>query len=149
MSKGVLAKGGTLRDWLLAWAAHFREQAAGRGGGEDRQARLTDARIRESEAKARKAEVETAKDLGLLVEVADLEPLLADWAARAVQAVESAGGRIENTIEAEFKVKLEPHHVWEPLRSALRDIAANPLDDAGDADAGGRTLSAPRTGTYG
>ena len=127
VSRGVLRKGDTLRRWLLLWAEHIREQAAGRGAGNgDGQEALLMARIRESEAKAHKAEVETAEKLRELVAVRDLEPALRDWAARGTQAVGAALERIVETIESDFRITLEDRHVREPLHAALRDLAAYP-----------------------
>ncbi len=129
--RGVLQDDGTLLEWLRADRRALSAAATGRGDG-DGASELTQARIREANAKAFRTEVETAKDLGLLVPIRDVEPALRNWAARGAQAIDSAAQRIIDGIQSEFGIKLEDRHVREHLRTAQRDIAAY-ADQFGDA----------------
>jgi hypothetical protein len=107
------------------------------------------ARIRESEAKAQKVEVETAETLRELVAIRDLEPALRDWASRGQQAIDAAIGRIVDMIESEFSIELDDRHVREHLHGALRDIAAYPALHGDPTDPRGERMDAARTGTDG
>jgi hypothetical protein len=142
IADGVLRPEATLRQWLIDYCAHIREAAAGRGGGKQAQQALAEARVRESLSKALRNEVETGKELGLLIYASHVEAQLVDWAASGVQSVEAAIDRISDGIASEFNIELEDRHVRDHLRGALRDIAAYPSRAAAAAAAGRERVGA-------
>jgi phage terminase Nu1 subunit (DNA packaging protein) len=149
IGRGVIAKGGTLGTWIKAYIAQLRRVASGRGEGGAAQNDLTLARIRDANAKAFKAEVETSKDLGMLVYRDAVEPALRSWAARGAMALEGAERRIVDGIQSEFGITLEDRHVSDHLHLAQRDIAAYAEEFGADAETDRDGMAAPRTGTDG
>lgn len=149
LKAGRMTRGETLRRWLLEYCDHLRKVAGGHLSSVSTQEALARARIRESEAKAAKAEVETGKELAALVYVADLEPALRDWAAHGAQAIDAAIGRIVDAIESDFSIELEDRHVRHPLHATLRDLAAYPGRADGNARPGRGRVRAARTGADG
>lgn len=149
LKRGVIRKGDTLAVWLRAYLAQLRRVAGRHGDGGPDSNDLTRARIREANAKAFKAEVETGKELGLLVYQHAVEPALRSWAARGAMAIDGAERRIVDTIQSEFGIQLEDRHVRDHLRAAQRDIAAYADELGGDAEASGEGMGPARTGTDG
>lgn len=129
--RGILDPCATAATWLHAYLRHLRATAAGwKTDGS-----LTEAKIREANAKAFKAEVETGKELGLLVYRADVELQLRAWAARGKQSIEAAERRIVDGIESEYGIRLESRHVADHLTDAQREIAAYPSQSDQDPHA--------------
>jgi hypothetical protein len=143
IDRGVLAKGQTMRQWLTAYISNLRSVASGYGeDGEGRGGELTAARVREANAKAHKAEVETARDLGHLVPEVEVSRALRNWAARGALALDAAQRRICDGLRSEFGVALEDRHVAAHLRDAQRNIAAYAQDLGATAEAGGLGVDA-------
>jgi phage terminase Nu1 subunit (DNA packaging protein) len=124
ISRGIISKGQTLREWLSAYLRHLRANAQGRGEDGEEPSELTRARIREANAKAHKAEVETARELGYLVLESDVKRSLSNWAARGSLALNAAERRISEGLRSEFGMVLESRHVSDHIRDAQRSIAA-------------------------
>lgn len=138
--RGVLQDGATAQEWILAYVEQLRAAAAGRGEGEGA---LREARIREANAKAQKAEIESAQALRALVPAADVERQLRGWAARGAQAIDSAERRIVDALQSEYGITIEDRHVRDHLLAAQRDIAAYPRDAGADDDGGGEGVGTP------
>lgn len=145
-SRGVIKPGDTARIWLRSYIDQLRTAASGRS---DATGELTLARIRESNAKAAKAEIEASKELGLLVDATAVELAFREWIARGVQAIDSAEKRITDMIGSEFGIALEDRHVREHLRTARRDLAEYRGDLMRRLGPGGDGLDTQRTGTDG
>ncbi len=77
VEKGVLRPGQTMRQWLLAYCEHLRDQAAGRGG--DDQANLTRARAEEAQMKTANLRLDYNMKLGAVVVAKDAADAIGDW----------------------------------------------------------------------
>ena len=147
IARGALPREATARQWLFAYLERLRSAATGRGG--DAQADLTQARIREANAKALKTEVEIGRELRALVDANGVELALSGWVARGVQAIDGAEQRIVDAIQSEFSIELEERHVREHLHLVRRDLAAYPSELTRDHESSGNEMDAARTGTDG
>lgn len=140
VEKGVLRMGDTLGQWIIQYAAHLREIAAGRGG-ED-QYDLTKQKARQAEADANLKELEYWTRLERFVSVDELEPLLASWAATARSEVENAVERIVNGVESRYGIEIEREIIDAPLNAAFDAIAAYPGVATSGDDKGGEEMGA-------
>lgn len=125
--RGVLPPGGSLRTWIRAYVSHLVGVAKRRGAppAETTAHALVSARIRESEAKAAKVEVEVAKELAALVYVGDLEPAVAEWSGFAAERIELAAAEIAAAVRRDFPdIALDDaRHVLSHLGPVLRELA--------------------------
>jgi hypothetical protein len=133
-----------MRQWLDAYLRHLRavasgygEDGEGRGGGE-----LTVARVREANAKAHNAEVETALKLRHLVPAAEVSQALRNWSARGTLTINAAQRRICDGLRSEFGIALEDRHVAAHMRDAQRNIGAYAADLSAIAEGGGLGVDA-------
>ena len=98
LDKGALHAGETLREWLLRYCNHLRDQAAGRGGSQ--QESLAAAKTEEAQVKTALNRLEYQKKLGVLVVADDVGYALNDWAGYAnreyLSGVERGVGLIKN-----------------------------------------------------
>jgi hypothetical protein len=133
VTKGVIPKAGSYREWLLAYTDALRTTASGR----EEEARLTSARIREADASAALKELNFHKQAETLVEVSAIEPLLISWAARALSAVQAAEAKIIEGLESKHGLSIDVDLISGPLRSALKTIADHPAGIESDDDEGG------------
>jgi hypothetical protein len=133
VTKGVIPKTGSYREWLLAYTGALRTTASGR----EEEARLTSARIREADASAALKELNFHKQAETLVEVAAIEPLLISWAARSRSAVQAAEAKIIEGLESKHGLNIDGDIISGPLRSALKTIADYPAGIESDDDEGG------------
>jgi phage terminase Nu1 subunit (DNA packaging protein) len=84
VSRQVLRPGETARQWLLAYCAHMREQAAGRGADGE----LAFQRSELARVSRERAEIKLAKERGEYAEVALIEQVLATVGRGIVGALE-------------------------------------------------------------
>lgn len=84
VSRQVLRPGDTARQWLLAYCAHMREQAAGRGADGE----LAFQRSELARVSRERAEIKLAKERGEYAEVALIEQVLATVGRGIVGALE-------------------------------------------------------------
>ncbi|ODC01189.1 hypothetical protein A3197_01515 [Candidatus Thiodiazotropha endoloripes] len=133
VTKGLIPKTGSYREWLLAYTKALRATASGR----EEEARLTSARIREADASAALKELNFHKQAESLVEVAAIEPLLISWAARSRSAVQAAEAKIIEGLESKHGLNIDGDLISGPLRSALKTIADYPTGIESDVDEGG------------
>lgn len=84
VSRQVLRPGDTARQWLLAYCAHVREQAAGRGADGE----LAFQRSELARVSRERAEIKLAKERGEYAEVALIEQVLATVGRGIVGALE-------------------------------------------------------------
>ncbi|MDX9975360.1 MAG: hypothetical protein RBU21_20405 [FCB group bacterium] len=129
---GVNHRSSTLDEVRVAYIRYLRELAAGRGG-ED-QYDLTKQKARQAEADARLKELDYWERVGVLVNVEELEPLLAGFAALGRAEFENALEKIVAAIESKHGVEIEEALIAGPRDDAYRAIAAYPSvlgDDAG------------------
>jgi hypothetical protein len=133
VTKGVIPKTGSYREWLLAYTGALRTTASGR----EEEACLTSARIREANASAALKELNFHKQAETLVDVAAIEPLLISWAARSRSAVQAAEAKIIEGLESKHGLNIDGDIISGPLRSALKTIADYPAGIESDDDEGG------------
>lgn len=119
----------------LAYIRDLREKAAGRGG--DEHAALTKARTEQALADARMKQLTYHRELGQLVPVSELEPVLAGWAATARSEVQFAVEKLIAAIQSQHGIEIEQQHVDDTIQPALRAIGSYPASVAPDADEGG------------
>lgn len=122
--RNVLEKGCTIDKARKDYLEHLRSVAAGRGG--DAQFRLTEQRARQAEADAQLKELQYWREVGALVAVDELEPLLSGWATSARAEVENAVDRAITGIESEHGIKVDRAKVEELMGSAFNAIADFP-----------------------
>ncbi len=122
LGKGILPKGGTYRDWLLAYCERLRKEASGRGA--DNQELLTQARIDESRENALSKRLDRYEKTGLLVALPHVKAVLSAWAQQVRMNVENAGEKIFDRISAEHDLTLNDELIREPLRVALRNASS-------------------------
>jgi phage terminase Nu1 subunit (DNA packaging protein) len=84
VARQVLRPGDTARQWLLAYCAHMREQAAGRGADGE----LAFQRSELARVSRERAEIKLAKERGEYAEVALIEQVLATVGRGIVGALE-------------------------------------------------------------
>lgn len=141
-----LSRTATNGELLEAIFSRLSDEAAGRGG--EAQQELTQARIRESLAKAQSSEISNLQSLGALVAVEDIEPLLEQWATVARAEVANALNKIIADIEGEHDIEIDQDVLNGHINSAYRiigdypgrDPASDQADTAGDAEPGGEEV---------
>ena len=143
--KGLYPPGCSLDQARLAYIAHLREIAAGRGGP-DAQARLTEQRAAQAEADTKLKELEFFKRVGALVPVEETESALCGWAATARSEVENSVDRMIHDVESRHGVTVDRDQVEDILKHAYKAIADYPrirglAEDAGNADGGNPTTT--------
>ncbi|TQV85203.1 hypothetical protein FKG94_03160 [Exilibacterium tricleocarpae] len=119
--KGVLAEGGTYREWLLAYVERLRTEAAGRDQGD----RLSSARIRETEMSANLKEIEYMDRMKLVVWREDIAPLLENLCLSIQSQVMNAKDKIIEAIESKHALTLDDDSVDKHLRAALDAVAGS------------------------
>lgn len=134
VSRGVIAAGGTYAEWLLAYSAHMREQAAGRGG--DDQGNLTKQRARQASADADLKELDYLERVQELIAVKDFEPQLAAWAVAIRSEFENAVARIVALIESKHGIEIDNAAVDDIVCAALDAASAYPRVGREDAAQG-------------
>ena len=117
-SKGVLIEGGTYADWLIAYLERLRTEAAGR----EQDQRLADVRIRETEMSANLKELEYLKQLGKIILVDDISPLLNSFCSAVQFNVMAAQERIIEAIESKHSITVDDDDIGKPLRTALESV---------------------------
>lgn len=117
-AKGVLPDGGTYGDWLIAYLDRLRSEAAGR----EQDSRLSDVRIRETEMSANLKELEYMKQLGQIILINDLSPLLTAFIGSVQFNVMAAQERIIEAIESKHSITIDDDDIGKPLRAALESV---------------------------
>lgn len=121
VKSGVLAKDGTVAEWLYSYCSHLRTEAAGRSGKAQEQ--LTQARIEESRENALEKKQRRLLAAGSLVEVADIQQLVLELPIAVRTQMLQAAEKIHEEIQAKYSITLEDADVYQPIRSALRHVA--------------------------
>lgn len=117
-----LQKGGTYRQWLLAYCLALREQASNHVGANDDELRA--ATIREKNASAAKKEVEIQLLVGELVRASEVKAKLNLVMQHMIATLDAADLKIAQQIELEHDIQVQPELIQKHLRNALSEIAA-------------------------
>lgn len=117
-AKGVLTDGGTFYEWHTAYLERLQSVAAGR----EQDNRLSDVRIRETEMSANLKELEYMKQLGQIILVNDLSPLLSAFIGSVQFNVMAAQERIIEAIESKHSITIDDDDIGKPLRTALESV---------------------------
>ncbi len=104
LDKGAIHAGETLREWLLQYCNHLRDQAAGRGGSQ--QESLASAKTEEAEVKTALNRLTYQERLGTLILGDDVGYALSDWAGYANREFRSGTEKIVELIENEHSVSV-------------------------------------------
>ncbi|HYE41167.1 MAG TPA: hypothetical protein VEB23_14615 [Ramlibacter sp.] len=94
MARGVLGRGQMAKTWLLAYTAHLREQAAGRGADGE----LAANRAKESATRNELLQIRLKKARGQYAEVALLEQALAAIGAQVASHLETLPSMIKTMV---------------------------------------------------
>jgi hypothetical protein len=139
-TKNVLPDDGTFRDWLVSYCDRLRNEAAGR----EQDNRLSDVRIRETEMSANLKELEYLKQLGKIIMVDDLSPLMTAFCSAVQFNVMAAQERIIEAVESKHSITVDDDDIGKPLRAALESVIGGSREliarissgDGGDEAAG-------------
>lgn len=104
-----LQKGQTLRVWLHAYCEQLRNEAAGRGG--DDQASLTRSRIKESDAKTAMTVINYHEKIGTLIQAAEGQKVLVEWAGYAVREFENTFSVLVHEIESKHNLQIDEQKI--------------------------------------
>ena len=141
IEKAGLRAGGTYRQWLVSYCEHFRQLAAGRGAADD-QANAARAKTRESTANAQLKELLFQREVGNLVPVDELEPLLESWAVTARSEMTYAIDKLIAAIQSKHNIEVEQGLIDDTLGAAFTSIAGYPSNLAGITEPGGDEVAA-------
>jgi hypothetical protein len=130
IADGVLSRDGSLRDWIAAYCESLRQEAAGRGG--DDQSSLASARAEQARTDAQLKKLQYHREIGNLVPVEELEPLIANWAATARSEVRYAGEKLLAHIRSAHDIEVGDDLLDEFLTPAFKAIADWPSVQGGD-----------------
>lgn len=122
----------------VAYIRYMRNVAAGRGG--DEQESLVKARTREAQINAQAKELQYFRDVGTLVAVDEIEPVLANWAVLARSEVKNAVEKIIAGIESKHSIEVDQEIIDESLGAAYSAIASYPTNAASNAEPGGEEM---------
>ena len=114
----------TITKIRIAYIRDLREKAAGRGG-EDQEI-LTRARFRDANASAQLKELQFHKEVGDLVPVSEIEPMLESWAVTARSETTHAVEKIIAAIQSQHGIEVEQDLIDEQLGAAFTAIADYP-----------------------
>jgi phage terminase Nu1 subunit (DNA packaging protein) len=141
VNAGVLAEGGTFRDWLLAYCDRLRLEAAGRSGDDNQS--LTRARTREAEASANLKQLQILEKTGALVPAAEVEPRYNAMITAARTELLSLSEKHVQQIKALYGVDVDQAIFDDAIHAALTHLASGLLADLDDHDApGGEEMGA-------
>lgn len=140
VEKAGLRTGGTYRQWLVSYCEHFRQLAAGRGAADD-QANAARAKTRESTANAQLKELQFHKEVGTLVPVEDLEPLLESWVVTARSETTYAVEKLVAAIQSKHNIEVEQVLIDDTLGAAFTSIAGHPRNLGGVAGSGSEEVA--------
>jgi len=130
----------TLDEIRVGYIRYMRDLAGNRGG--DEAGNLARARIRESAANAQLKELQFNRDVGLLVPVQELEPLLTSWASAGRVEILAAFQSFAAGITSQHGIEITQDDINDAASAACRIIADYPRDFVGADDAGGRKVEA-------
>jgi len=105
VNNGLLVPGESLWVWLKKYCERLRNTAAGRGG--ENQESLTLARIEEARVKSANGRLAYLEKLGELVQAADAEAVLVDWASQANQEYSSTIEKLIHEIESTYNIDVD------------------------------------------
>lgn len=141
VKEGVLKPGASLRTWLVDYCEHLREEAAGRGG-ED-QKNLTKARTMDALASAELRQLQIKEKAGELVPVAEIEPLLMAMVTAARTELLALPDKLAAELKALTGAEVDASLIEERIHDALNHLGTSLQDlAAGDDDAGGESVVA-------
>lgn len=106
VSEGKLKAGGTYREWLLSYCKGLRSNAAGWLNDDDMPDPLREARIRETNMKADKLELEICEKAGELVSLEEFIELQVERELAAKTELNTLPAKISAHYEAEHGVTL-------------------------------------------
>jgi len=121
VDKGVLIPGQSLQHWLLQYCERVRNEAAGRGG--DDQKSLTRARTKDAETSAQLKEIQINEKLGVLVNVEDVEPKLIAMVTAARTELLSLPSKLTGEIKALHGIDIDESLIEERIYEALEHLA--------------------------
>jgi hypothetical protein len=123
-AKGVFPKGGTILKWLRAGWSHRGELLAGRGG--DATEELAIQRGREAKANADLKELQYQKELGNVVLVADIEPMLAAWMTSTRVEIEVAFDKFAADIAMKHDIVIPAPYIEKFVCELLNRLSEPP-----------------------
>lgn len=116
----VLRPGENLDQWLKTYCEHLRQGAAGRGG--DDAAELTRARINSENVKSGNGLLDYQVKLGNLVQAAEAEEVLVEWADYTTREIDSCVEALVHEIESKYNISIDEKTVNSFVGAAVRRI---------------------------
>lgn len=136
--KNVFPEGGTYAEWLHAYLERLRTEASGR----DQDARLSSARIRETEASANLKDLDYLQRLKKIILFDDVAPMLNQFCSAVQFNVLAAQEKIIDAIESKYSITLDDDEIAKPLRDALESVAGSATEFIARLDDGDEVASA-------
>lgn len=127
LNNGILTDGESYEVWIKQYCAHMRTAAAGRAENNDE---LRAATIREKIAKARQAEVNTAKELAQLVRIDSIKDKLAMLLSHMSSVLLNCESTIREHAKLELGVDIPTGFITNHHKAALSELAnfVRPVD---------------------
>lgn len=119
---GILNKGGTHREWLLAYCKRQRLQASNQGG--ERQTDLAQARINDLEAKAKLNNLKYYREVNELIPTAAVAESLTEWAVFANREYTTGIKEIFISLETEHSISLDKNFINKSTNLILKRISS-------------------------
>lgn len=114
----------------VAYIRYLRELAAGRGG-EEQQGRLTAARVRETELKGDKLELEMLQSSASLVDVDEMTQYFTAMVLSARGELMSLTAKLADYMQAEHKIDIDKGYINELIGGALANLERGDPEDDG------------------
>jgi len=95
----------SIKEITIKYIRHLREQAAGRGG--DDQKNLTTAKTEESQIKTAKMRIEYYRDLGVLITTEEAASVISLWARQANTDYTQGTHKLISEIQNRYNIKID------------------------------------------
>jgi len=143
VNSGVLDRGASYRDWMIAYCERLRNEASGRVASQARERRDM-AQAEESEINTEMKRRTLLKEEGLLLDLDSVKQVLTDWAGIGKNEFIGAVDSIITAIESEHGITVDREPIQQDIDAALRTIGSYSFEpgEFGGGSAGGMDASA-------
>lgn len=140
VTSGVLTRGESYRQWLIAYAERLRSEASGRVASHARERRDM-AQAEESEINTEMKRRTLLKEECLLLDLDSVRQVLTDWAGIGKNEFIGAVDKIITAIESEHGITIDREPFQQDVNAALKSIGSYTFEpgelgggSAGDVD---------------
>lgn len=138
---GVLPRGATYEQWLVAYCDRLRTEASGRVKSEARERRDV-AQAMESEINAEMKRRQLFKEDGLLLDIDSVRQVLTEWATIGKNEFLGAVDKIVTAIEAEHGITIDRDQLQFDIDTALKAIGSYAFEPGALGDGGAGAMDA-------